>query len=191
MENPMPQANSHSIITAGSRVLTPQAHEAVASRRLIGLDQFAKPAANTIVYPVPDDRWAPLFRCGEFAVADLNHRHLEEGAFVLWKGSRDVKIIRLKQHNTEKQGRLVGLPKDPQWKADPCGIGGGYWHGLCWWMQFGLSQMQFIDGTMAETYMSADGPLADQRMREQCLGRMVGVMGASGRSLSWQDGGAN
>lgn len=122
-------------------------------------------------FPVDHDRFAPLLRCGEFAVIDTSRREPEKGQFILYRSesSRGVHqaIIQLKQPDQTLFEEVEGdIPDRPLWMLIYGRSRVGNWTPDCAsWAPGG--------------YMtSADGPIGDRCLRDCIVGRVVGVMRA-------------
>lgn len=118
---------------------------------------------QTILFPVRDDAWAPHVRKGELAIVSITQCELVEGVLFLRRGSRgNLNLVQLRKHDNR------GHAKIPDHRP-----GDVYWH-----MCFGFRGLFTLDGRGGR-YRSCDGPLADVHMREEILGKVVGVAASS------------
>lgn len=164
-----------------------------AFREFIEPEAFAKRAGRTIIFPVADDGWFPAFRTGEFAIVDLDQRIPEENCFMLWRSTGKLgtmAIVRPRLHRYEEQEKLSGARATPQYVVNHKS-GEEYWDGAFWWMTFGARCAYAIDGGPADfgghdRFHMADGPLSDRYMRQQIVGKVIGVLGKPDRALNWR-----
>lgn len=122
-------------------------------------------------FAVDHDRFAPMLRCGEFAVIDTSSTDPEEGQFVLFRSENPwgvhQAIVRLEQPDQSLYMEPAGETADRP----------------LWMLIYGRSPV--IGWTPAcarlalHGYMtSADGPIGDRCLRGCIVGRVVGVLRA-------------
>lgn len=144
-------------------------------RVLFGPGIFAEPNSARILFPVPNDGWFPLFRCGEFAVVETSMDELEAKHFYLRSSKYDgPSIVRLEQVDKKAWG-----------------ITGPGSRGILWKVVYPAQTARRLDGGVAEEFglngrfHMCDGPAPDKHLRSQIIGRVTGVLGAGNRSLNW------
>jgi hypothetical protein len=170
-------------ITEGRRKLL---HALKAARLIISPAIFEatvdpwKSRIKTMMVPVPDSGWAPNMWCGEFAIVDTTNTDPEGGAFVLRRSGagKNMAIVRLELW--DESGSLKIVPKPGE---NP---------GVYWKIVYGAQSATRLDGKpfddddFLSRFHMADGPLSDRFMREEIIGRVVGVLGHEGRTMNWQ-----
>jgi len=139
------------------------------SNAIMALPAFTDVPRRFKSFPVDHDRFAPLLRCGEFAVVDTSSRDPVEGQFVLFRSENPwgvhQAIVRLEQPNQSTYMEAdCATPDRPLWMLiygrSPV-IG---WTPAC--------ARWAPDGYMT----SADGPIGDRCLRGCIAGHVVGVM---------------
>lgn len=141
------------------------------SNAITALPAFTDVPRRFKSFPLDHDRFAPLLRCGEFAVIDTSSTDPEEGGFVLFRSKNPwgvhQAVVQLKQPDQSTFMEVEGdTPDRPLWML----IYGrspviGWTPGCARWAP---------DGYMT----SADGPIGDKCLRGCIVGRVVGVMRA-------------
>ncbi len=98
-----------------------------------------------------------------------------DGVFVYRRGSQNkLSIVRLHLWTEQEKATIVDPNSGPYWS-----------------LVYGLQRMgnwQPSDEHCAPTGMvlSADGPLCDRYLREEIVGRVIGVLGDEARTLNWR-----
>ena len=169
------QADACSITLLESRPKSPtqSIREFVASfRKFISPRVFQDRPSQTLVFPIPNDGWFPVFKCGEFAIIDSSVTQYQEGQFYLWRSlssgasSGLMSIVRLKKHGAGMD-RLTGRNS----------------RGVHWWMKHPAQIVRHVDGSPCDDLGIGgrvhfnDGPLPEKFMRECILGQVAGVLG--------------
>jgi hypothetical protein len=154
------------------------------ARKLVSPRAFAEGGDSswlrTIVVPVPDDRWAPAMMRGEFAVVDVSNVSPEHDAFIVRRSgsAKNMAIVRLRLWDESGPMKIVRAPGEEL--------------GVHWAILYGAQRAMKFDGTSVDDedllahFHMCDGPLPDRFMRDEIVGRIVGVMSHDDPTMNWR-----
>jgi hypothetical protein len=127
--------------------------------------------SKTILYPVPDNGWFPIFRCGEFAIVDTADRVPASDIFMLrrLRSGGSLSIVKLRPPSA-KLGTIIDrgtgkVSSETHWMIVYCAR-----------PVLGIDERPQSTAGEARVHF-ADGPLAEKLLREEIVGRVVGVQG--------------
>lgn len=169
---------AHLPVSVAPSVTSTVARIVLAARQFISPTIFRDdPYSSTIIVPVRDDRFAPVLRCGEFAVVD-QQEDWPEPDHCYW-----LRFAKGRDGASVGAFAFVGEASEPE--LDGKSVGPHYR------VNYGLANVRTVDGQalagFAGVCMGDSIPAA--HLRVLIVGRVLGVLGDSGRAMNWRDSG--